>query len=238
MLVVLLLQEYIQKKQEKLSQTELALQQERNASNYFQAVQEQIDNRNILIHDIKNHIIVVQELCNANKTQEAYNYLNQLLELPALSRNIRLTPIQNLNIILNVYVTKCEQLHISFSVDCDPAFVDFMKVSHLTAMFCNLLDNSIEAAQNCDEPFITITLRYDEKIHTAKISIVNSCSQKPIFNSDNRLISSKPDREKHGLGVVSAERIVTLYNGNMLNYYDETTASFHTIIMLRNPEVL
>lgn len=174
-LLILWLQDFIQKKEEELSKTELILQQEKNATRYFETVEEQEKNRNIIIHDIKNHILVVKELCKEGKISEIEKYLDQLISLPSLSKNVKLTTDLNMNIILNVYVSRCEQLHIKFNVDRDTEYRNFMDISHLTSLFCNLLDNSVEAAKSCDNPFISVILRYDKRMDCAKISITNSC---------------------------------------------------------------
>lgn len=231
-LTALWLQEYIQRKNDELSEIRLTLQQEHNAVNYFNSTKEQAESQSILIHDIKNHIIIIQKLCQDNNLPEASRYLEQLMELPALSRKTNLTSNQNLNIILNVFVTRCEQSHIRFSVDSDGMYIDFMKTSHMTSLFCNLLDNSVEAARKCDTPFISLIIRYEERLDTLKISVINSCRQEPKTDQRMKLISTKHDCDNHGFGLASIERIVNIYNGDMHYFYDKDTSSFHTIIMI------
>ena len=233
--VVMWLKDYIQKKQDKLTKMELALQQEQNARNYFYAIQDQDINQKILLHDIKNHIMVVENLCANGKSLEASQYLKQLLDSPALSQNVRPTTNDNLNIILNVYIKRCESKNIRFTIDFD-CYVDFMDISHLTSLFCNLLDNAVEAAVGCDNPFIALILRYDEAARTARISMTNSCMSEPKKDKNNSYYSSKRKDKKHGFGLSSIKRIVELYSGNLYTYYENDTATFHSVIMLTSRE--
>lgn len=234
-ITVFWLKNYVQKKDEAITDMMLTLQQDNNSRNYFETVKEQSENQSVMIHDIKNHIIVVKELCSSNRLNDASEYLDQLLELPSLSKKIHFTKNENLDIILNVYVNRCEQKHIDFHIDSDGAAIDFLKVTHMTALFCNLLDNAVEAAEICDDPFISLVLRYDHKISSLKISLSNSSIYRPCTNN-NKLVSSKKDSQNHGYGSYSISRIVNSYNGHQHFYYDQNSKIFHTIILLTNTE--
>ena len=46
--------------------------------------------------------------------------------------------------------------------------------------------------------------------------------------------SSKKDKQKHGLGLKSVNRIANKYNGSIKMYYENQSKTFHTIILLNN----
>ena len=52
------------------------------------------------------------------------------------------------------------------------------------------------------------------------LSLYNSSTQIPMM-VDDRFITTKEDKDAHGLGVESVKRIVDKYNGNISFQYDD-----------------
>ena len=68
-----------------------------------------------------------------------------------------------------------------------------------------------------------------ENTNLSFINIVNTCRTAPKFNKAGMPESTKQNREKHGLGLKSVERVVNKYHGNMKMYFDQENMNFHTI---------
>jgi len=226
------LQEYIQRNQENLYIAQMVIQQDADSKKYYETLKSNDIDRDIMIHDIKNHVLVTKCLIDKGKNEEAAVYLEQLMRMPALSKGSCNTTSDKLNVILNKYVSVCEQKNISFSVDCSSDFIDFMKISDMTQLYCNLLDNAVEAAGKCDSPFISLVLRYSEANDITKISVANS-SNAVDFDEAGMPISKKGDTNRHGFGLVSIARIVSKYNGDADYYYEAEKQIFHSVIILR-----
>lgn len=123
-------------------------------------------------------------------------------------------------------------LHIAFHADIRSNTTAFLSDSDVTSLFCNLLDNAVEASQRIKDSYIEISATQREHTPFIIITMINSCACNP-FSPNGELISSKPDPQAHGFGIKSIEKIVHNYNGNMQMYYDGETFTFHTIIMLK-----
>ena len=63
------------------------------------------------------------------------------------------------------------------------------------------------------------------------ISIINTCNNAPSFDDNGFPASSKKDKQKHGLGLKSVNRIANKYNGSIKMYYENQSKTFHTIII-------
>lgn len=231
MLIVLWLREYIEKKQTELFQINYDLQQERSSRNYFELVREQDVSQRILIHDFKNHLNIISNLCQDGDSSQALEYIKHLIDSPALSKPFKYTTNNNLNLILALYDNKCRQLGIRFAVDSQGADIDFMYAPDITSLFCNLLDNAVEAAHNSPDGFISIIIRRKNNV-TYTISTTNSCIRPPIFEESGKLKTTKSDCSHHGLGCSSINKIVEKYNGHIHNYYNEDDMTFHSIILI------
>lgn len=104
---------------------------------------------------------------------------------------------------------------------------------NLTTLFCNLLDNALEAAEMVPDSYIEISVQKKDPSPFTVIVVINSCRCAPTYDSNHLPISHKPDRSKHGYGMKSIKKVVKQFHGDIQMYYDEPSATFHTIITLK-----
>ena len=109
-----------------------------------------------------------------------------------------------------------------------------MQHHDLTALFCNLLDNAMEAAELIPDSYIEITVQKKEPSPFVVIVVINSCRCEPDYDNNHLPISRKPDRFRHGYGLKSIKKVVKRFHGDMQMYYDDHSATFHTIITLKS----
>ena len=83
-------------------------------------------------------------------------------------------------------------------------------------MLGNLLDNSIEASEKEDNPFIEVRIKTIK--NTLIIAISNKCS-----SISTSFETSKPDKMFHGIGLRSVKKIVNKYNGEFSTEYLDNT---------------
>ena len=84
----------------------------------------------------------------------------------------------------------------------------------LVAMFGNLLDNAIEAAAQCEDDkrkiIVRIYMENDGKICVVKL--VNYFAT-PRIQHKSGFVSTKKNRELHGIGIKSVEKTAKKYHG-------------------------
>ena len=108
-----------------------------------------------------------------------------------------------------------------------------MKTGMLFIAYGNLLDNALEAAISVLDAFIELTVQRKENASLILITLINSCRNIPIYTPNKKLLTTKSDTKKHGFGMKSIQKIVLKYHGDLETYFDEKTATFHTIITLK-----
>lgn len=91
----------------------------------------------------------------------------------------------------------------------------------------------MEASKKIPDAFIELNVRKQEQTPYIIITIINSCRNDPFSKQDGSLVTTKPDKGKHGFGLKSIRKTVNKYQGNMMQYYDDETTTFHTIITLK-----
>lgn len=164
-------------------------------------------------HDIKNNLAIAHMMLEQDKTDEARAYISDMLgNVSALSPKY-VTGDEMLDIIIAMKADKMNEMNIAFTLD---GVVDGglkMKPMDMCSIFANSLDNAIEAASKCENPFVSFSIKRTDKFFVIKIT--NSASEK--IDTGKLLASSgytsKDDKEHHGFGLMNIRRAVDDYNG-------------------------
>ena len=232
-LLMFRMSQYHQKKNEEFTQMQLLLQQESDRAQYYEMLLMQNENQRILIHDIKKHLQSIAMLNEQREHDKIDAYIRQLILSSNLKEASRLCDHELLNSILCRYMQQCIKDHITLHADIRSRTVDFIASNDLTSLFCNLLDNAIEAAGIVPDSFIEINTSKREKTPFVVITVINSCRTNPFLSNGRQLCTQKSDKRRHGFGLKSIRRTVQKYHGSMQMYYNDDTFTFHTIITLK-----
>lgn len=225
--------QYNQKKHSEFTEMQLLLQKETDSTEYYKMLLAQNENQSILIHDIKKHLQSIELLNERKDHAKIKEYIRQLMLSSDLKEISRICNHELLNAILSRYKKQCNEKRISFLTDIRRETTDFIADNDLTSLFCNLLDNALEAAADVQNSFIEVNIRKKENTPFTVITVINSCRVTPLAGPDGNLITNKPNRYKHGFGIKSIRKIVSKYNGDIQMYYNNETLTFHTIVTLK-----
>lgn len=225
---------YSEKRNQEFTEMQLQLQKEYDSVSYYKMLLAQDEAQNILIHDIKKHLNSIALLNEQGEQAKISSYITQLISSSDLQTASRVCDHEFLNAILCRYIGACRKQCVSFHTDIRSGTVGFMKENDLTSLFCNLLDNALEAAVKQVNSFIELRVTKKPQAHLTVITMVNSCRTNPFDKSGKRLASTKKDTLRHGYGIKSIKRIVKIYHGEMELYYDDAEKCFHTVIVLKN----
>ena len=232
--IIIYIYHYTEKKNEEFAELQLHLQKEYDMTEYYKTLFTQNENQQILIHDIRKHLAAIAQLNEQNEPEKIREYLNSLLNSSYLQNSTRVSDNDLLNSILCHYIKICHDKQIKFKVDIRKKLLQNLDYSELTSLFCNLLDNAVEACNNISDSFIELSVVLKENSTLTLINIINTCPTTPAFNNNGFPVSSKTDRRRHGLGLKSVSRIINKYNGTIKMYYDSKASAFHTIIILND----
>ena len=221
---------HIQKMYAEQLQTQLSMQKEENDALYYQTLQEQSDSQRILIHDIKNHMHAIKRLAEQGETEAISAYLSQMDETILSIPQTRLCNEPVLNILLLRFADDCKKAGVTFSCDIRDNCLAFMDPVSITALFGNLLSNALEAAASSKEKEIDLSVRYSNIQAAVIIAVSNSCDSTPTSDAEGSYITSKKDRNLHGIGLRSIQRIVQKYYGlSATKYVADKQAFYHFI---------
>ena len=232
-LLVFGMYQYNQRKSMEYFEMQMTLQKESNAVEYYKMLLSQNENQNILIHDIKNHLNSILLLNEKREYGAIDTYINQIFLSSSLKESSRLCDNEILNAILFRYKEQCNEHGIAFYTDIRSESMNFISNMDMTSLFCNLLDNAVEAANGVSEAFIEINIMKKDESALVVISIINTCQKDPFSKEGRQLVTKKNDKARHGFGMKSIKKIVQKYQGNLEMYYSDIDQTFHTIIILK-----
>ncbi|SFO03819.1 Sensor histidine kinase YesM [Pseudobutyrivibrio sp. UC1225] len=226
--------EYIGKNNEAIIDLQLQILREQDKAEYYKKLVEQDENQKIIIHDIKKHLQAIAILNESSDSAKISNYLEHIINSSAMKTPVKICNHAFLNSILSHYKREAESYNISINFDIRNHCIDFLPEDSITTLFCNLLENAIEASRNTVDAFIDLSASIKENTCFTTITLQNSCANNPFSPEGLMLKSPKNDSKLHGFGLKSINKLVTNYDGSMKCFYDDSTHTFHTIIFLSN----
>lgn len=161
-------------------------------------------------HDLRHHMIFLQNCIIENKSDQALEYIHQICTDMDNSRVIRYCENDALNLILSSYadLAKNSGIDLQFLVTATN-FARF-QITDLCSLFANALENAIHACEKIPSSKKRyIILKVYEKNNRICINIANNYIQNPVFENEIP-ISHEAD---HGIGVKSMVSVVEKYHG-------------------------
>ena len=110
-------------------------------------------------HDIKNNLAMTQMMLESGRTDEAREHISDMLgRVSALSPKY-VTGDEMLDLIVTMKADKMDELNIRFTLDGVTDGGLNIKPMDMCSVFANALDNAIEAASKCEDPFVTLNIK-------------------------------------------------------------------------------
>ena len=204
-------------------------QDEANAD-YYLLLRGQYDRQQIMIHDIRKHLHFISDMLKIGNSSEAERYIEELESLPSLKRAVRLCNDPLLNVVLARYIDTAQNAGINFNYNIKSSDFSFMDATSNVALFSNLLSNAVESAQKSEEKRIDFSITKNAEKEYVMISVVNSCDVAPQVDVNGNFKTTKENRQMHGYGLKSIERVINKYDGIAMPRYSPGEKSFYYII--------
>lgn len=216
-----------------IENAQFQIEQEREKINqeYYINLEKQYDSSNILIHDIKNCLLNIRELSNETDNEKIKDYIDSIYSSYRIMDLKKYSSNKLINVIISRYAHLCEETKISLSVDIRNIDFSFITDGDLTALLDNLLENAFESAQKSKNKQIDLLIDKRNENYLL-IDLKNSCDIQPKAKN-GLFVSTKSDKEMHGIGLKSVLRIVKRYSGDINCEYENDENIFHSTVLLK-----
>lgn len=187
---------------------------------YYALLDRQNETLKQISHDEKNHLATIKSLANTPEVDAYIDSIYRDIQYHSMFGN---TQNRYLDLLLNKYQSVCDEKGINLSYSIKTANLSFMEAPYLITLVSNILDNAVDAAGQCAEKWIDLSINRANGFDI--LSCSNSCDVKPISNGKT-LSSTKKEKGFHGFGMKSIKRIAEKYHGEIDWFYRENKKGF------------
>ncbi len=169
-------------------------------------------------HDMRHHIIELKNLLRRGRDDEMELYLNSMenainiTKEYAHSGNYQIDSL--LNFLLQEANEKLEDVSVQIKIPSDVEINTF-KVNTILG---NLLENAIEAASQSDEKKLVLDIAMEKGVLYIQIS---NTYKGEVMKIGNEFVTSKTDKDNHGIGLNSVRELVEEENGSLVINVEE-----------------
>lgn len=185
--------------------------QEEKTYYYYQQKQKDIEDLNIIRHDLKNQLLALKS--QPAESNQYTQHIDSLLNDLSKSSYAIHTGNPFIDVLISEKLKLIHEQHISYKMNVELENIHFIRNIELCSLLGNLLDNCIEATQCCDKnksiTFCCNTTQNHFCIHAS-----NTYNKKLKYKNGS-IITTKKDSSMHGFGIISIKKIVSKYNGNV-----------------------
>lgn len=162
-------------------------------------------------HDMKHQIEALIQ--TESHSQRRRNFIEEVQDMIQVYDSDVHTGNEALDTILMEKGLYCKVHHIDWTCVADGKLLEFMDVVDLFTVMGNALDNAVESVEKRDkDQYKSIGVRVWKKDLFAVIQVENSFDGE-LKMKDGLPLTSKADKENHGIGIRSIKSIVEKYQG-------------------------
>ena len=185
-------------------------QQEKLQFHYYEELERKYEESRRIIHDIRNHILTIEELSKENNNEKAMTYAKGIHKMLNDLGQKYYTSNKVLNIILNDKVHFMNCFDIIPDIKIGDLKQNVLEDIDITVIFGNIFDNAIEAAMESKDK--KLELRMNQVQDFISIKLTNSVKEQPIKQGE----FYKSKKKNHtGIGLKNVKRAVEKYNGDL-----------------------
>ena len=212
-LAVFYLLEHLKQLQQNRLELSLLEQENRAYENQLQELSAMEDSMKSLRHDIKNHLLVLQEMAGKHDFSNMDRYVESLNDMVEQSKPFAETGNITVDSLLNIKL-KAANHRLGLEPVLELAVPSSLSIENhdLCIILGNLLDNAIEALEQCRNGYLGISMRAEAGV--LLLRIVNSYTGL-LRKQGERFLTSKAASQEHGIGLNNVKQIVEKYHGEM-----------------------
>lgn len=178
----------------------------------YYELKETLDRNRELVHDTKNHYLVIQEYLENEEYEKLQNYVKQVSSDFVKANPEIYTGLTILDLILRQKKIHAEEKGIQYRIQTTPVVRLYMEEQEICSLFGNLLDNAIEACSPIKDAEKRIEIKIKQFNQMLSIKISNTF-EIPPKKKDGFFESLKENKKEHGYGLKIVQRIVERYEG-------------------------
>ena len=199
----------------------------------YQLLAEKYENTRFMRHDFHKQLDILKNLIATDNIQ-AKEYMQQIRFSQRELDYAQYTDNKILNILFAQKIKECHRRGVEIHIHSTSPALAFVSEIDTVAIFSNMLDNAIEAAENADIKEIYVDLYTVNNAYSA-VKIENHTAKEPIV-LDGLLSTQKENTDIHGMGIKSINSALGKYGSELTWTYDKDLKFFRAIVLIHIPK--
>lgn len=171
-------------------------------------------------HDMKNHLLVLQQMAQKSDSREMQEYLRELIPFVEQEDRFAATGNPAIDSLINIKLKEAAGLGAKIKTELSISNNTGIRQKDSSILLGNLLDNALRALRNnAGERILFLSMK--ERQGTMLIKVENTHNETFVRTGDV-FNSTKKNWNRHGIGLKNVKRVVEDYQGEM-----EITATEH-----------
>ena len=164
----------------------------------------------IIRHDMKHHMNEIAYFAEQSDIDKIVDYVKTISdELGSVTQTVN-SGVAAIDGVMNCMVQKAKDCGINTNLHITVPENMKLSIFDMNILLGNLFENAIEAAKKCDNSYIEVDIKYSQS--NLFISFKNTYDGN-IDITKGDLVTTKEDRENHGLGIKSVKKVIKKYDG-------------------------
>ncbi len=220
----------IVKKSEIIRESEVYAIQSRNQLETYNMLTENLDRQRARAHEFNNHLACISSLIRKQQYDELKEYISDICSSSKKEENAINTNNVMINTIVNIKYAEAVKKDIVFIIRVNDLLHINIKNEDLVVLLSNLLNNAIEACEQCKDKRV-IKLKFMIENDDMILSVKNTYNA-PIIKRGGSLVTAKKEKEEHGIGIKNVIKVVEKYHGTYAIQNDDKEFMFSIMIPL------
>lgn len=163
-----------------------------------------------LRHELKNHMFYMDYLIDQRQYEELHRYFMEFYKKEYGDYGYWDTSTSLVNTLLNQKQLAAQKHHIQMTIDSALPEQSNVRDVDLCTILSNLLDNAIESCQTQKDPYIHVHMSHKKEYLSL---VIDNSIPNDVLADNPSLITTKPSRHLHGIGLGVVRRLVQKYDG-------------------------
>lgn len=198
-------------KESQMQKMRLLQEQAQNQINLYRNMKKQYEQQRRFSHDYKNQLNCIQGMIESGQTKEALEYISGLTGHLRQNGMCVNTGHAVVNVMLNQKYQEAGDKGIVMTVVSGDLSGITISEEDIVTLLGNLLDNAIEA---CEKLETNKVIQFKMVVEEGQLVLsIRNPVKEQVRIKDNRIVTSKRDKSRHGIGLMNVNSVIGKNNG-------------------------
>lgn len=215
-------------KESQIQKLRLLHERTRNQMNLYQGMKERYEQQRRYWHDYKNQLNCIQGMIGNGQTKEALQYIEKLTGSLYQGDMCVNTNHGVVNVMLNQKYREAYNQGIAMTMIANDLSGLTVSEEDIVTLLGNLLDNAVEACRELERNRV---IQFKMILEEGQLILsVRNPVEKPVLIKNNRIVTSKQDKSRHGIGLFNVDSVVRKNGGTSVLKCEDGWFSFTAVI--------